>query len=78
MRSIDPNISAAINAVLTAVGAILAYVSTEGLPDTVDPKDAHAWQAWSKFALAIGTPLVAAVNAYLHAVSADKPGALAK
>jgi hypothetical protein len=78
MKPISPSASAAFNAIAVAVGAVLGYLATNGLPDTVDPATAHAVKSWSQWLVGVGAPVLAAINAYLHAVSGDQPGPLVK
>ena len=78
MPSIDPKTSFWLNVGLGLLIAVLTYIAKEGLP----PPWPDAWSviakaqsAWLGGLLAVG---VAALNGYLHAVSADAPGPLAK
>ena len=78
MPSISPSTAAWVNLVFGIAGAILLYLSKTTLPAPVSPDVAAAVQAWSGWLAGAGAAAVAAANVYLHAVSADKPGPLAK
>ena len=78
MPSIDPKTSTLINVVLAVVAAILAYLAKASYPADVPPQAVKEIQEWSAFLLAFGAAAIVPLNAYLHSVSADKPGPLAR
>ncbi len=75
MPSIDPRISVALNLIVAIAGAVLAYIGSNGLPAPIPAETSHLWQIWAQWIGGLG---VAALNGYLHAVSSDNPGPLAK
>ena len=78
MPAIDPKISLAINLIVAIAGAVLAYVASNGLPAPIPAETSHLWQIWAQWIGGLGVALVAAFNGYLHAVSSDTSGPLAK
>jgi hypothetical protein len=78
MPAIDPKISLAINLIVAIAGAVLAYIASNGLPAPIPAETSHLWQVWAQWIGGLGVSLVAAFNGYLHAVSSDASGPLAK
>jgi hypothetical protein len=76
LPSIDPKTATWINFALALAGAAIAYLANYKLP--VDSNTAAHIQEWAKYTAGFGAAMVAVANAYLHAVSSDKPGPLAK
>jgi hypothetical protein len=78
MPSIDPKSSVIINLIVAVAGAVLAYIASNGLPAPVPAETSHLWQIWAQWIGGLGVAVVAAFNGYLHGVSSDAPGPLAK
>lgn len=78
MPSVSPSTSTAINVVLALLAAILLYLSKATFPSEVPPDVVKHIQEWSAFLLAFGSAAVVPLNGYLHAVSTDRAGPLAK
>jgi len=77
MLSVDPKTSMVINFVVAMVGAVLAYIASNGLPAPVPAETSHLWQVWAQWIGGLGVAVVAAFNGYLHSVSSSAPGPLA-
>ena len=78
MLPIDPRFSVFINLVVAIAGAALAYVASNGLPAPIPAETSHLWQIWAQWIGGLGIAIVAAFNGYLHGVSSDKAGPLAR
>jgi hypothetical protein len=78
MPTIDPKISVVVNLIVAIAGAVLAYVASNGLPAPIPAETSHLWQVWAQWIGGLGVAVVAAFNGYLHAVSSDNSGPLAK
>lgn len=78
MPPIDPKTSAWINVFVGAAGAVLGFLASTKLPSSVPAAEVASIQEWSAWLLAGGTALAGSLNVYLHAVSSDKEGPLAK
>ena len=78
MPSIDPKTSVMINLMVAIGGAVLAYIASNGLPAPVPAETSHLWQAWAQWTGGLGVAVVAAFNGYLHSVSSNERGPLAK
>ena len=78
MPAINPKISVVINLIVVVAGAVLAYVASKGLPAPISPETSHLWQIWAQWIGGLGVAVVAAFNGFLHAVSSDASGPLAK
>jgi hypothetical protein len=78
MPTIDPKISVVVNLIVAIAGAVLAYVASNGLPAPIPAETSHLWQVWAQWIGGLGVAVVAAFNSYLHAVSSDNSGPLAK
>jgi hypothetical protein len=78
MPTINPTTSAWINLALGLAGALLLYLSKTPLPAPVSHEQAQVVQDWSGWIAGAGAVMVAAINGYLHAVSSEKEGPLAK
>ena len=78
MPAIDPKISVVVNLIVAIAGAVLAYIASNGLPAPIPAETSHLWQVWAQWIGGLGVAVVAAFNGYLHAVSSDNSGPLAK
>jgi len=78
MPSIDPRFSVFINLAVAIAGAALAYIASNGLPAPIPAETSHLWQVWAQWTGGLGVAVVAAFNGYLHSVSSDRAGPLAR
>jgi len=78
MPSINPKSSVIINFIVALAGAVLAYIASNGLPAPVPAETSHLWQIWAQWIGGLGVAVVAAFNGYLHGVSSNERGPLAK
>jgi len=75
---LDPDTSANINLGVLVGGAVLAFLANTDIPSPVTHEQNVMIHAWATYIGSGGAALVAAFNVWLHKISSDQPGSMAK